>query len=106
MKNAKFMLATAASALIFSLSPIAFAQHSPGLVRVDLSGVATNLAKELKVEVSQVPTTVEIPARVAASVCKVKEDTLRGAQGASCTAETIDPELERIVYREIKGISR
>ena len=69
------MLAAAGSALIFSLSPIAFAQHSPGLVRVDLSGVAANLAKDLRVEVRQIPTTVEIPARVAASVCKVKEDT-------------------------------
>ena len=37
MKNMRFMLAAAGSALIFSLSPIAFAQHSPGLVRVDLS---------------------------------------------------------------------
>ena len=76
MKNVKFMLAAAGSALIFSLSPIAFAQHSPGLVRVDLSSVAASIAKDLKVEVRQIPTTVEIPARVAAKVCKVKEDML------------------------------
>jgi|RhiMethySRZTD1v2_1073278.scaffolds.fasta_scaffold391266_1 hypothetical protein len=106
MKNVKFMLAAAGSALIFSLSPIAFAQHSPGLVRVDLSGVATNLAQDLRVEVRQIPTTVEIPARVAASVCKVKEDTLGGAQGGSCTAETTNTELEQIVYGQIKGTTR
>jgi hypothetical protein len=106
MKNVKFILATTSSALILSLSPTVFAQHSPGLVRVDISGIAANLAQDLKVEVRQIPSTVEIPARVAASVCRVKENTLGGPQGASCTAEITDPELERIVYREIKGISR
>ncbi len=105
MKNVKFMLAAAGSALIFSLSPIAFAQHSPGLVRVDLSSVAANIARDLKVEVRQIPTTVEISARVAAKVCKVKEDML-GAQGGSCTAEITNTELEQIVYREIKGMTR
>lgn len=105
MKNVKFMLAAAGSALIFSLSPIAFAQHSPGLVRVDLSSVAASIARDLKVEVRQIPTTVEISARVAAKVCKVKEDML-GAHDASCTAEITNTELEQLVYMEIKGISR
>lgn len=96
MKNVKFMLAAAGSALIFSLSPIAFAQHSPGLVRVDLSSVAASIARDLKVEVRQIPTTVEISARVAAKVCKVKEDML-GAHDASCTVEITNTELEQLV---------
>jgi hypothetical protein len=105
MKNVRFILAATGSALIFSLSPVASAQHSPGLVRVDLSRVAPNIAQDLKVDVRQIPPTVEIGERVAANVCRVKEETLRST-GGSCTAEITSTELEQIVHREIKGATR
>ena len=106
MKNTRFILAAIGSALIFSLSQVAAAQPSPGLVRVDLSRVAPNMAQDLKVDLRQIPPTVEIAERVAAKVCQVSEETLRSAQGGSCTAEITNTELEQIVYREIKGATR
>ena len=106
MKNTRFILAATGSALVFSLSPVAAAQPSPGLVRVDLSRVAPNMAQDLKVDLRQIPPTVEIAERVAAKVCQVSEETLRSAQGGSCTAEITNTELEQIVYREIKGATR
>jgi hypothetical protein len=106
MKNTRFILAATGSALIFSLSPVGSAQPSPGLVRVDLTRVAPNIAQDLKVDLRQIPPTVEIAERVAAKVCQVSEETLRSAQGGSCTAEITNTELEQIVFREIKGATR
>jgi hypothetical protein len=108
MKNSRCMLLATGAAIIFSLSPIALAEESPGLVRVDIRDVANNIAKNIDVHVSLIPATVEIPARVAGEVCKVRPEVLPAVQlgHAACAAKMTTPDLDRIVYRLIKGETR
>lgn len=80
----------------------AFAQQS-GLVNVDVKNVANNIAQNLKVNVSQIPVTVQVPVAVAANVCGVSAAVLsQQASGASCTATTTSSALEQIVQKQIK----
>lgn len=88
MKNIKTVLAAISSAAALSITPAAFAQQS-GLVNVDIRNVANNIAKNINVDVSQIPVTVQAPVSVAATVCNVAADVLGGqvASGSgSCTA--------------------
>lgn len=108
MKNSRRMLLAASATIIFSLPPVALAEESPGLVRVDIRGVANNIAQNINVNVSRIPETVEIQPWVAAGVCQVKAETLpAGQQGhASCAAKITNPDLDQIVSRLIKGETR
>jgi len=90
---------------LFSASS-AFSQQS-GLINVDLEGsVAKNIAKNINVDVEQIPAKVRIPVAVAAIVCHTAADLL-AAQAASgtgsCTANRTSSDLERIVLDQIKG---
>ena len=82
----------------------AFAQQS-GLVNVDVKNVANNIAQNLKVNVSQIPLTVQVPVDVAANVCGIAANVL-GQQAAggsgSCTAKSTSTALEQIVQKQIK----
>jgi len=89
---------------LFSASS-AFSQS--GLINVDLEGsVAKNIAKNINVDVEQIPAKVRIPVAVAAIVCHTAADLL-AAQAASgtgsCTANRTSSDLERIVLDQIKG---
>jgi hypothetical protein len=105
MKNAKFILAAASSVLMFGLSPAALAEESPGLVTVDIRGVAKNIAQNINIDASQIPGTVEIQPWVAAAVCNVSAGSLSAGQQARarCTAKATTPDLDQIVRRQIKG---
>ena len=105
MKNGKLTLAATISALIFSLTAAAADQPGAGLVKVDLQNVAKELATNLKVNPSLVPSVVEIIPRVASDVCQLKEEVL-AVKGASCTAKIITPALELIVDGLIKGMTK
>jgi hypothetical protein len=77
------------------------------LIRVDLEGkVAENIAKNINVEVAQIPASVKVPVGVAAIVCHTAADLL-AAQAASgtgsCTANRPSGDLERVVLDQIKG---
>jgi hypothetical protein len=104
MKNVRMSFAAIISAAVFSMGPTAFAQQS-GLVNVDLSGVRVEIAKNINVDVSQIPVTVQAPIGVAANVCNVAANVLgeqAGAGGGSCTAQTTSTALNEIVQRQIK----
>ena|SRR5687768_5357384 len=105
MENVKMAFAAIISAVVLSMAPTAFAQQS-GLVNVDISNVANNIAKNINVDVSQIPVTVQAPIGVAANVCNVAANVLgqqAGSGGGSCTAQTTSTALNEIVQRQIKG---
>ena len=91
-----------AMVLALSLAP-AFAQQS-GLVNVNLTNVKTEIAKNINVDVSQIPVTVQIPVAVAANVCGVAVDVLtsQAQQGAAkCDAKTTNDALNQIVQKQL-----
>jgi len=86
----------------------AFAQQqSSGLVNVQLSNVdvANNIARNINVDVSQIPVSVQVPVGVAATVCGVAANVL-GTQlpsgNASCTATSTSTALDQVVQRQLK----
>ena len=65
-----------AIAVAMAVTP-AFAQQSGGgLVTVNISNVANDIARDLDVNVSNIPVTVQVPVSVAANVCNVSIDVL------------------------------
>lgn len=98
-------LTTLGAAFVVGMSPAAFAQQSGGgLVTVNVSNVANNLAKNLNVEVSQIPVSVQVPVGVAANVCGVAANVLaqqKGAGGATCDATSTSTALDQVVQRQM-----
>ena len=82
----------------------ALAQQS-GLVNVNLTNVKTDIAKNINVNVSQIPVTIQAPVAVAANVCGVAVDVLtsQATQGdAKCDAKTTNEALNQIVQTQVK----
>jgi hypothetical protein len=88
-----------------SLSGAAFAQpKQSGLVNVDLSNLRADIAKDITVDVSQIPVNVEIPVGVAATVCGVDANVLaRQGKGStpSCQAKNKSQALNQQVQRQL-----
>ncbi len=86
------------------LSGGAFAQN--GLISVDVSNVANNIAKNISVDVSQIPVTVQAPIGIAATVCGVAANVL-GTQApsgnAQCTATSTSTALDNLVQNQLKN---
>jgi hypothetical protein len=84
----------------------AFAQpRQSGLVNVEVSNVANDIARNVNVDVSQIPVTVQVPIGVAATVCGVAANVLgtQAASGnASCTATSTNTALNQIVQQQLK----
>jgi hypothetical protein len=83
------------------------AQGAP-LVNVMVVNVSVlnNLARNLNVNVSQIPISVLAPVSVAANVCGIQAavlSTLVAGSRASCTARTTGTALNAIVLRSITG---
>lgn len=79
--------------------------NANNLVSVNVSNVANELAKNLKVEVSQIPATVQVPVGIAANVCDVEANVLAkgGASGpAQCTAKSTSQALNQQVQKQLK----
>jgi hypothetical protein len=109
MKSIKTVLAGVSSAAIFIIAPAVLAEQSPGLMNVDISKVANNIAENIHVDVSQIPGTVQVRVGLAAEVCNVAANVLadRHKSGVgSCTAEITSPELDQTVRRQIKGVTQ
>lgn len=70
------------------------------LLIVDIKPVAAQVAKNLNVEATRVPLTVQAPIDVAANACAIPASVL-GAQGGAgavgCTATATSPALEQLV---------
>lgn len=83
----------------------AFAQpQQEGLVTVNVSNVANNIARDLSVDVSQIPVTVQVPVGLAANVCGTAVNVLgqQAAGSRTCTATSTSDALNQIVQRQIK----
>jgi hypothetical protein len=81
----------------------AFSQQS-GLVNVNLTNVKTEIAKNINVNVSQIPVTIQVPIAVAANVCGVAVDVLtsQATQGdAKCDAKTTNDALNQVVQTQL-----
>ena len=95
-----------AATLAIACLPAAFAQAQSGLVNVNVSNVANDIARNLSVDVSQIPVTVQAPIGVAANVCGVAANVLgqQAASGnASCAATTTSTALNQVVQRQMMG---
>ena len=97
-------IAIAAFAAI-SVSGAAFAQpKQSGLVNVDLSNLRADIAKDINVDVSQIPVNVQVPVGVAATVCGVDANVLaRQDQGSApaCQAKNKSQALNQQVQRQL-----
>jgi len=101
-------LVLALAALAGSIGATAHAQPASqaGLGRddilliVDIKPVAAQVAKNLNVEATRIPLTVQAPLDVAANACAIPVSVL-GAQGGAgavgCTATATSPALEQLV---------
>lgn len=97
----------AASVAVAALSGSAFAQvNANNLVSVNISNVANDIAKNLSVDVSNIPVTVQVPIGVAATVCGVQANVLasnnKGGE-AECDATSTSQALNQVVQRQIGG---
>lgn len=70
------------------------------LVIVDIKAVAGEIARNARLEASEIPLTIRAPVDIAAKACGIPPSVL-GAQGGqggvSCAATTTFPALERLV---------
>lgn len=82
----------------------AYAQQS-GLVNVNLGDVVVEIARDINVDVSQIPVTVQAPIGVAANVCGISANVLsadlRDDGTATCNAQNTSQALNQIVQRRI-----
>jgi hypothetical protein len=103
-------LIAAAAALTLSATALpALAQNNSGLVVVDLSGanIANNIARDLDVNVSQIPVNVQVPIGVAATICGVNANVLASQRKAgdpvTCTATSTSQALNQVVQRQLNN---
>lgn len=105
----KTLLVVLSSIALFSMASPTFSQQS-GLIKVDLKGnVVKDIAKNINVDVNQVPAGVQAPIAVAATVCHIAAGLLaaEAASGSgSCTANRTSKALEQVVLDQIKGTAR
>lgn len=106
------ILAAAALAATMAAAP-ALAQNANvnanNLVNVNISNVANDLARDLKVNVQDLIDigSVQVPVGVAANVCNVAANVLaqqkNSPQGAACDATTTSQALNQIVQRQLNA---
>ena len=96
---------TAVLAVGLAAAP-ALAQTNGGLVTVNISNVANDIAKNLSIDVSQIPVSVQVPVGVAANVCGVDANVLaKQKQGGTttCDANSTSNALNQVVQKQLKG---
>ena len=75
------------------------------LINVNLSNVAAEIAKNVNIDLSRVPITVQLPITVAANVCGVDVNLLSAQVSTgsnTCTATATSPQLEQEVVNTIQ----
>lgn len=91
--------------MLFALA--SFAQvNANNLVNVNVSNIKADIAKNINVDVSQIPVTVQVPVGVAANVCDVSANVLAEQAkngGAQCDAKNTSTALDQTVQRQIGG---
>jgi hypothetical protein len=110
MTKATLALATMASAIALCYAPLASAQQQSGMIAVDVSTVASAVAKNLNVDAAKIPTSVQAPIGIAASVCGVAANVLtqQGGTGApgACQAKNSSPELDQLIQKELAATQK
>ncbi len=103
--NAVTVLAISLTALVAACGIQPAEAQQSGLVNVDISNVANNIARNINVDVSQIPVTVQAPIGIAANVCGVNANVLaqQGAGAAQCTATSTSNALDNLVNRQSKS---
>lgn len=84
----------------------ALAQNNEGLVTVNISNVANDIAKNLSIDVSQIPVSVQAPVGVAANVCGVDANVLAQKKQdgtTTCDATSTNNALQQVVQRQLKS---
>jgi len=103
MNRARCTAVIASAAIGLGAALAAHAQQS-GLVNVDISNFRPEIAKDIKVDVSQIPVNVQVPVGIAANVCGVDANVLaRQQQGSapSCQAKNKSTALNQQVQRQL-----
>ena len=74
-----------------------------GLVTVNVSNVANNIARDISVQPADVPVTVRVPVDVAARVCGVAVSVLAPPAGTpQCTATQTSPALSEAARTQMQ----
>ena len=94
----KLTVLTFAAAMGFST--VAYAQ--PNRVNVDLSQISADLAAQYGIDLDDVPTTIDLPTKLAAEVCGIDA----GSLGDSCEAVTLTDDLEEAIEDELDDNGR
>jgi hypothetical protein len=99
-------LATAPMATAGGQQPHNAAQQAgqpSGYVSVDVGNVRADIARNLGIDASQVPATVQVPVGVAANACGVDANTLAPglSAAASCTATSAHTSLNAFVRNDV-----
>lgn len=93
--------------LAAGLLATSFAQaQQVSAVTVDVSSVAPSIAKNINVQVDEVPTSVQAPVGVAANVCGVSASTLAQQSSGgttSCQATSTSTALDQVVQKQMKA---
>ena len=87
------------------MATAALAQQPAGSVNVNITDVRAEIAKNIKVDMSQIPRDVRVPIEVAANVCGVAVDVLTSQvqQGTDrCKAKSTSSALNSAVQDEVK----
>jgi hypothetical protein len=75
------------------------------LINVNLSDVAAEIAKNVNIDLSRVPITIQLPITIAANVCGVDVNLLSvqvNTGNNTCTATATSPTLEQEVVNTIQ----
>ena len=97
-------IAIAAFASIGLGGTMAAQAQQEGLVNVDLSNLRADIAKDINVNVSQIPVNAQVPVGVAANVCGVDANVLaRQDKGSApaCEAKNKSQALNQQVQRQL-----
>ena len=103
-RNASCWTGVAATALMGA--SVALADDQPALASVTIINVASDVARNIGVDASQIPLNVQVPVEVAVAVCGIpaEELTKKAASGvAQCTARSTTSGLDRAVERQVRG---
>jgi hypothetical protein len=103
MKRTKLLLSAASAAVLMTTS--AFAQQQEGEVQVNVGTIASDIARNIEVDVDKIPSTIKAPVSVAATVCEKSASDLipqAGSGTAECTATTSSDTFDQLVRQEIR----
>jgi hypothetical protein len=96
-----------ALSLLAALPALGQVAVGSGLVVVNIGNVSPEIAKNINVDVSQIPVTVQAPISVAAAVCGVDANVLsqqtKPNSPATCTARNTTTALNQIVQQQLKS---